>query len=263
MAGASQAGILCPKCGHAREALASAPDWQCPACGIAYHKYAGYLERTKAALVPPAAGAPRPSTSWDGSVWALLGANLLALAIAVAADWSAVSMMLLYWGQSVVIGLFNAARIASLDRFSTDNFQINGRDVEPTAGVRLQVTLFFLMHYGIFHAVYLLFLVMDGSGGAHLDGWFLVCIVIFAFNHAWSYRYNLALDRQGTPNIGTLMFTPYVRIIPMHFTIIFGSIAFDSQGTLILFGLLKTGADVAMHATEHRLLQTTTAIDAR
>jgi hypothetical protein len=46
----------------------------------------------------------------------------------------------------------------------------------------------------------------------------LGCTVAFALNHLWSYRYNTQLARQGTPAIGTLMFTPYLRVLPMHFT---------------------------------------------
>jgi predicted RNA-binding Zn-ribbon protein involved in translation (DUF1610 family) len=30
--------IACPRCGHQRESAATAPVWQCPACGVAYAK---------------------------------------------------------------------------------------------------------------------------------------------------------------------------------------------------------------------------------
>jgi uncharacterized protein YxjI len=32
-------GKPCPKCGHVRAASETAPEWQCPACGIAYAKF--------------------------------------------------------------------------------------------------------------------------------------------------------------------------------------------------------------------------------
>lgn len=32
--------IICPKCKHARPSDTTAPDWQCPACGVAYAKAA-------------------------------------------------------------------------------------------------------------------------------------------------------------------------------------------------------------------------------
>jgi hypothetical protein len=71
----------------------------------------------------------------------------------------------------------------------------------------------------------------------------------------YSYRYNRDVDRQGTPNIGTLMFVPYLRIVPMHLTIVFGISRAHSTIGLLFFGGLKTAADMAMHYVEHARLQ--------
>jgi uncharacterized protein YxjI len=37
--GSSHTGKPCPKCGHVRAETETAPDWQCPKCGIAYLKF--------------------------------------------------------------------------------------------------------------------------------------------------------------------------------------------------------------------------------
>jgi hypothetical protein len=73
--------------------------------------------------------------------------------------------MLLYWGQSVVIGIANVFRMLALEHFSTENFKINDRAVEPTPAVKMQVALFFAVHYGFFHLVYFVFIVAAGRGG--------------------------------------------------------------------------------------------------
>jgi FtsH-binding integral membrane protein len=249
------APTVCPKCGHARGTSESAPVWQCPACGVAYQKYHAYLERARKAVTPLHTGDAVPGWSADSSVWSLLAANAVALAAALHFDWSANSLMLVYWIQSVVIGISYFFRILSLDRFSTENFQINDRPVAPTPETKRQVASFFAMHYGLFHAVYFMFLILNPDDPAVVDAAFWICAAAFAFNHLWSYRYNRDLDRQGTPNIGTLMFTPYLRIIPMHLTIIFGGQFIDSTMTLLLFGGLKTLADVGMHLAEHARLR--------
>lgn len=49
------------------------------------------------------------------------------------------------------------------------------------------------------------------------------------------------------------MFYPYLRIIPMHLTIIFGH-AMD-QSAMVLFMILKTLADAGMHMIEHHLFR--------
>lgn len=51
------------------------------------------------------------------------------------------------------------------------------------------------------------------------------------------------------------MFLPYLRVVPMHIIIVAG-LASNMAGVsaLLLFGVLKTFADVAMHYAEHRSL---------
>ena len=120
-----------------------------------------------------------------------------------------------------------------------------------------------MVHFGAFHAAYLVFLAVEGAGAALASLGFWLCIGLFAANHVWSYRYNLELDRRGTPNIGTLMFTPYVRVVPMHLMIVLGALLMDSVAGLLLFGTLKTIADVAFHVIEHRQLSKFPAAPAR
>ena len=48
------------------------------------------------------------------------------------------------------------------------------------------------------------------------------------------------------------MALPYARIIPMHLTLIFGSLlAIQSARELVLFLSLKTLADLSMHMVKH------------
>jgi len=103
----------------------------------------------------------------------------------------------------------------------------------------------------MFHVVYLAFIMDAAPFTLPADSGFLICTGAFAFNHFYSYRYHRDVDRLGTPNIGTLMFTPYLRIVPMHITIVLGA-ALSGGGGLVLFGVLKTIADAAMHVIEHR-----------
>ena len=246
---------VCPKCNYVRTEADVAPAWQCPACGIAYQKYQAYLGRAKQVVTPPRAGDIAPDWTFDGSIWSLVAANVFALGVAFYEDWSVASLMMLYWSQSVIIGISNVFRILALDRFSTENFTMNDQPVDPTPETKRQVALFFAAHYGIFHGGYLVFLLTDMNGDMMFVPWFWACIAAFAGNHFWSYRYNRDLDRQGTPNIGTLMFTPYLRIIPMHLTIIFGGLMVSTGAGLLLFGVLKTLADVGMHLVEHAQLK--------
>ena len=189
----------------------------------------------------------------DRSVIPLLLSNLLTIAWALFEGWRIVDVMFVYWVQSVVIGYFNYQRIMDLKKFSTDGFSINNRRPEPTPETKIKVAGFFAMHYGVFHAVYLGFMLSNESGEIGLSSLGIVaCIVAFVFNHRYSYRHNKERDSQRVPNIGTIMFFPYVRIVPMHLTIVLASaLGTDSVTALLAFLLLKTIADIVMHMVEH------------
>ncbi len=189
------------------------------------------------------------------STFLLLLTNLLTTAMALVQNWDVSVLMWIYWGQSVVIGYFNVHRILDLDRFSTQGFRINDRAVEPTRATQRKTATFFAMHYGMFHLVYFVFLVKDASldGTVSLLG-VAVCVFAFYLNHRFSWQYHRARDRERVPNIGNIMFFPYLRIIPMHLTILLGGLS-GGHGTfsLLFFLMLKTAADVAMHVIEHAM----------
>jgi hypothetical protein len=169
--------------------------------------------------------------------------------------WDVSVLMWIYWGQSVVIGYFNVRRILDLEAFSTQGFRINNQAVEPTRETQRKTATFFAMHYGMFHLVYFVFLFQDASldGPVSLVG-AGVCIFAFYLNHRFSWLDNRARDRARVPNIGNIMFFPYLRIIPMHLTILLGGFS-GGHGTfsLLCFLLLKTAADVAMHVIEQAM----------
>jgi hypothetical protein len=194
-----------------------------------------------------------PSIAKDTSVWLLTLVNVGALIAAVVLDWHLIDLMAVYWAQSVVIGVSYFGRIINLEKFSTENFRINNRAVEPTRQTKLKTASFFVMHFGCFHLAYLIFIFAEAPNGFQIGLGLVTCSLAFACNHFFSYRYHRELDRQGTPNIGTLMFTPYLRVIPMHLTVVFGAVAMESAGVLI-FGLLKAVADIGMHLIEHQRL---------
>jgi len=189
----------------------------------------------------------------DRSVALLVLANLVTIVIAVVQKWNLRDIMWIYWGQSVIIGVFNWRRILDLKQFSTEGFRINDQPVEPTRKTQLQTAWFFLFHYGFFHFVYFLFLYHDNRPLPNSRLLVIAaCIGAFLVNHAFSYWHNRERDMNRKPNIGTVMFFPYARIIPMHLTIVSGSFfAGDSRAGLLLFLGLKTVADVIMHMVEH------------
>ncbi|MBI2593474.1 hypothetical protein HYW44_02420 [Candidatus Daviesbacteria bacterium] len=187
---------------------------------------------------------------FDFSTISLLFSNIIIIILAVAQKWDVATVLWVYWMQSIIIGFFQFLRILSLKNFSTENFTINNRSVEPTPGTKLYTAFFFLFHYGFFHFIYAIFLFNFFTNKLLNFTYLFMGGFIFFLNHFFSFYHNRIVDQQKTQNIGQLIFAPYARIIPMHLIIIFG--AFLGQSTLIVFLLLKTLADLVMHIFKHQ-----------
>lgn len=196
----------------------------------------------------------------DRSTLFLLFVNSIMIFFAIYENWSLLTIMFIYWCQSVIIGVFTFFKILNLKNFSTEGMRFSNIPALPTTGTKIGMAFFFLFHYGFFHFVYFFFLIanpfFNTSSPTSFTGLtILIVVVVFFVNHLFSFLYNREKDSKKKQNIGKVMMFPYIRIVPMHLTIIFGSffiMAGSPQMGLILFLILKTIADVAMHIVEHR-----------
>ncbi|MBN1857554.1 MAG: hypothetical protein JW846_11475 [Dehalococcoidia bacterium] len=190
----------------------------------------------------------------DRTTLSLVVANAATIALALILRWELGPLLWVYWTQSVIIGVFQFRRILDLKEFSTRNFKINNRAVEPTEATKRTTAFFFLIHYNFFHFGYLVFLLVETRPDVSEAAYILSGGVLFFVNHLYSYRANKQQKRKTVPNIGTMMFLPYLRILPMHLVLIIAAGHTHSTLALLVFCLLKAGADVLMHKVEHRVI---------
>lgn len=210
--------------------------------------------------------------STDPSLQALLAANLITIVLAILENWDLASVLFVYLAQSIIIGIFAVITILGTDTealaadMNKETAATTGKlAVWSERGIWLYKSVmagFFTIHYGLFHLVYFLFIVDGGLFGSvdFSNAGIWACCGIFFVNHLYSYHYNRGGERQGAEYITGAFFRPYNRIIPMHLTIIFGSIVmlvFQLLGfttvlpVLVLFLALKTYMDVQMHIRKH------------
>ena len=197
-------------------------------------------------------------TSVTPDLWARLGnifANLLPLIGVLLFDWDVLVLMLTFWLESAVIGIYNAARLAVVGGV-----------------VAVLIVPFFLVHYGGFMAGHLFFLlVLFGRGdGASADGvsfseaagmllqpWVIVTAVAFLVSHGLSFWRNfIGRHEYEGLDLKTTMQAPYSRIVVMHFAIILGGFAVSTLGTpkaaLAILVMLKLAIDQWAHLRERR-----------
>jgi uncharacterized protein DUF6498 len=228
-------GKPCPHCGYTR-APGELGRWHCPRCFNAY---------PEPEVPDDAKGRRLARTGFDPSTWVLVAANVLTIAAALWFDLRLGDVMLVYWCQSLMIGISFLIRMVIRLRIVGDPF------FQDYVGKYFNA-FFFFAHYGIFHLVYLFFLKPSTTPG--LFSGFGLCVLLFALSHAHSLWYNIRRDRLASVDPQGLFWLPYARIVPMHITIIFGPRLVVGLDLVVFLGL-KSLADVLMHVVEHRVLR--------
>lgn len=183
------------------------------------------------------------------SVWALIAANLIPVAGVLFAGWETWQLLLLFWAESAVIGLFNILKMLRI------------------GGLRaLFLAMFFTVHYGGFMAGHLLFIYslfgsQDGAAPSltPLLGDFLdmaPALMAFLISHGISFFRNfLGAEEYRDRSLNRQMAAPYKRIILMHVSIIFGGFLAESLDSalpaLLLLIALKLAVDLWAHRKSH------------
>jgi Family of unknown function (DUF6498) len=194
-----------------------------------------------------------PSNS--GIALALVFSNALTLGFALWQDWSLGMLLWPYWLQSLLIGGFAVRRILALQSFSTEGFRFGNQRVSEDSSGQRKTAAFFAVHFGFFHFVYFIFLV--GMAPLSMPGDLLTvaaCALAFGLAQRQTFRQQLAADARGRPNLGLLMFLPYLRIVPMHLTITLG-MGLGPLLPLFVFIPLKALADIGLDLADRRLSQ--------
>jgi hypothetical protein len=182
-----------------------------------------------------------------------VAANFAVLAGAVFYGWDLGMVMLLYWAESAIIGVFNLCKIVVIGRWAA-----------------LLAAPFFAGHFGGFMAVHFLFLYalfIEGpagfSGGtdlaevAALFAGLWPALAILFFSHAFSFFRNfLGRKEYAERTVSYQMHEPYSRVIFMHLVLIFGGglvmMLGDSEPVLLGIIVLKTAVDVWSHMRERK-----------
>jgi hypothetical protein len=187
----------------------------------------------------------------------ILAINLLPVLGVAFFGWSALTLVLVYWLENLVIGALNAAKIL-VSGFST------GR---AAAGLSLFLAPFFVVHYGMFCFVHGLFILalfgngLDSSSAFDVAGlahavmdrlrtepamlWSTAALAAF---HLYALlRYWVGEQRWRTSDPLSQMFAPYSRILVVHLTIMLAGIAVMLLGqpmlAVLCLALLKTGLE--------------------
>ena len=188
----------------------------------------------------------------------LLLANTIPLFGVLFFDWSLGGIIQLYWAENVIIGMFNVVRMLQAEGpvGNSSSMTLNGR---PYTGSRkLSLITFFVFHYGIFTAVHgvFVFAFFAGRNSDFTTTSFVLGFVALLVSHLLSYLINfIGAGEYKRVNESSLFFQPYMRVVVLHVTIIFGAAVTtflgSPMGALIVLILIKSAVDSLAHIYEH------------
>lgn len=148
----------------------------------------------------------------------------------------------IYWLQSVLIGVFTFIQLLRIKNPDEKSLTLNNQPISKNSmGC---AAFFFLLHYGLFHFVYAIFLLVGFLKGANTK-MILITGCIFLIESTMQLLRRKQTTCEQKENVGGIFFTPYIRIIPMHLMILLPG--FLGVSVTVVFLILKTVADVAMY----------------
>ncbi|HEV2005189.1 MAG TPA: DUF6498-containing protein [Candidatus Limnocylindrales bacterium] len=232
-------------------------------------------------------------TATSRTAIALVVANAIPLIGVVLFGWSLWTILVLYWVENGIVGFWTVPKIllaqgspfGGLVGLASSRFgQLgDGRPAalglaaaEVAAGaagtvlngwLRVPLTLFFLVHYGLFWLVHGIFVFglptfPALAGGDNEFGeivWSSVAIgaVAMFISHGASFLFTyLGRGEYLRTSAVAQMAAPYGRVVVLHLTILFGAylaaLIGAPIGALIILVVLKTLLDLRIHLATHR-----------
>jgi len=150
------------------------------------------------------------------------------------------ALLALFWCQSVLIGLDTAGFLRIMPPARTAAETHTPKTAKREGGC---LAWAFLVHYGIFHLIYLAHMNRQGFGGS----FFLISLMLLLGTQLLHFlRHAGDWHKEPEPDIGVLFLFPYLRVLPMHFTLLLPTlVGWSPSWTFIL---LRGLADILAYA---------------
>ena len=202
-----------------------------------------------------------PSELMVPSVILLIIANLVPLYGVFFLNWQIFPILLLFWIENVMVGLFNALKMICASPSAVSSWI-----------AKLFIVPFFCFHYGMFTLAHGVFVfgffggyfeeiegfptastLFQGINDFRLD-WAVLALFV---SHLLSFAVNyIGKGEYKKAELKELMFQPYSRVVILHVTIIIGAFLVMLSNApaivLVVLILLKIFIDVKTHIREHK-----------
>jgi len=183
----------------------------------------------------------------------LIAANIVPIIGVVYFGWDAIAILVLYWLESVVIGVLNIPKLLACRETEDWSF--------GSLFGNIFTAFFFAVHFGGFvtahgYVLYDVFGAKETMESLLTGGPLLWTATTFLVSHSFSMFVNFFGKKEYLGSKSKQQFgKPYGRVVIMHIVVIFGGLLIQKYGSplsaLALLIALKTGIDLVAHNKEH------------
>lgn len=191
----------------------------------------------------------------------LLIANMVPLFGVGALGWSLYELMLAYWLENAIIGLFTIFKIALAEKVPAADSNV--KMTPPGLNFKLFLIVFFSFHYGIFtlvHGVFVYALFGPHNPFNIVESYsFWPALATFCFflaSHGFSFLQNYIGGKEyRSKNPLEMMISPYGRVAVMHIAVLASGfilfpLGFSIFSRYLIVGI-KTSLDYLLHSIHH------------
>ncbi len=205
----------------------------------------------------------------------LLSINIIPIIGVIFFEWNFFSIMLLYWLENLVIGLYSILKIKKTNRYLI--LEQKKSPVTNSLPATWRQIIVFIFDYGFFTLVHGVFVfAMFGMSTATSSTiarlgpvniseiiWpqisvlgIFISFLMMIVSHGFSYHHNFIVKEEyKNCTVNYLQKNPFRRVITMHFIIVISGFIILALGysklIIILLIILKTLIDLLAHNNEH------------
>ena len=185
----------------------------------------------------------------------LFGANLAALICAIWFRWNLFEIVLLYWIQALIIGVFQRQKVRDMVAYAKHPRREKWFRAHRTPLMQEGMHNGFAGVYGVFWAGAGIILLITYINSERLTvdaSTILFASSAFVFTHLWSYRINKQTDEQRVVDINVLILPLLRMFLPLHiFSVVTDLDSTTSPAMIAVWMSIKTAADLGAHIIEH------------
>jgi uncharacterized protein DUF6498 len=185
----------------------------------------------------------------------LLGSNLIALFCAIWLRWNLVEIVLLYWVQALIIGIFQRRKVRDMVAYAMHPDRADWYRINRSPLTRGGMHNGFAGIYGVFWVAAGIILLIKTFGSERLTidpVTILLASSTFVFSHWWSYRNNKQTDERRIVDINVLLLPLFRMFLPLHvFSVVIELDGTTTPAVIAVWMATKTAVDVGAHVIEH------------